>query len=68
MRVGANSELEQRRFDDLGKYGMGLKSAGFSQARRVSVFSKTETSSCTHRTWDIDYMEKSGVLPNVEDE
>jgi len=33
---------------------MGLKSAGFSQARRVSVFSKREECELCVRVWDLD--------------
>ena len=60
MRVGSNGGLEHRNQNDLGKFGMGLKSAGFSQARRITVISKTKTTKPCQRTWDIDYMEQSG--------
>jgi hypothetical protein len=58
MRPGSQSPTEQRSPDDLGRFGLGLKTASFSQCRRLTVISKCEglTSSAT---WDLDHIAKS---------
>ena len=40
MRPGAQNPLEERSRTDLGRFGLGLKTASFSQCRRLTVFSK----------------------------
>jgi hypothetical protein len=40
MTLGAKSPLDERAADDLGRFGMGLKTASFSQCRRLTVASK----------------------------
>ena len=40
MRLGARNPLDARA-DDLGRFGMGLKTASFSQARRLTVASRS---------------------------
>src|SRR4051794_26093582 len=44
MRLGSRSPVEQRAEADLGRFGLGLKSAGWSQARSLTVISKSESS------------------------
>lgn len=52
MRLGAISPLDARTTEDLGRFGMGLKTASFSQCRRLTVASvKAETHSCLR--WDL---------------
>lgn len=53
MRPGSRSPLELRDADDLGRFGLGLKTASFSQCRRVTVLTKSEgVPSCA--SWDLD--------------
>ena len=40
MRPASNNPLEARNINDLGRFGWGLKSASFSQARKLIVISK----------------------------
>lgn len=54
MRPGSFSPLEARKPEDLGRFGLGLKTASFSQCRRLTVFSKTAESDGNARTWDLD--------------
>ena len=55
MRLGNKSPLEQRDSDDLGRFGLGLKTASFSQCRSLTVASKkNENSSCLR--WDLDIL------------
>jgi len=39
MRLGSKNPLHQRQSRDLGRFGLGLKSASFSQCRKLSVAS-----------------------------
>lgn len=59
MRPGSKSPLEERPPKDLGRFGLGLKTASFSQCRRLSVISKTQDGSKTARCWDLDYINDS---------
>jgi len=55
MSLGAINPNADRDDDDLGRYGLGLKSASFSQCRRLTVGSiKNSVSSCLR--WDLDYL------------
>ena len=37
MRLGEKNPLDTRHADDLGRFGLGLKTASFSQCRRLTV-------------------------------
>ena len=53
MRPGSRSPLEVRERADLGRFGLGLKTASFSQCRRLTVLTrKSGTVSCA--VWDLD--------------
>jgi hypothetical protein len=53
MTLGDRSPLDQRAAGDLGRFGMGLKTASFSQCRRLTVAScKRGVRSCLR--WDLD--------------
>jgi hypothetical protein len=53
MRLGEKSPLDVRAADDLGRFGMGLKTASFSQCRRLTVASaKAGERACLR--WDLD--------------
>lgn len=55
MRLGERSPLDQRSESDLGRFGLGLKTASFSQARRLTVASKRKGPvSCLR--WDLDVL------------
>ncbi len=58
MRPGSQNPLDKRSSDDLGRFGLGLKTASFSQARRLTVFSRKSGSS-TSCEWDLDYVEST---------
>lgn len=60
MRAGSKTPLETRAPSDLGRFGLGLKTASFSQCRRVTVRSKTESGSDSVRSWDLDYVNATG--------
>jgi hypothetical protein len=53
MRPGSRSPLEERDADDLGRFGLGLKTASFSQCRRLTVLTRKDgITSCA--VWDLD--------------
>jgi hypothetical protein len=59
MTVAARGPATPRTATDLGRFGVGLKSASFSQARQLTV--ATAVSGEWHvRTWDLDVVEKFG--------
>jgi len=57
LRPGTGNPLADRKAGDLGRFGLGLKTASFSQCRRLSVVSKKEGFPIDYRTWDLDYVE-----------
>ncbi len=56
MRAGSQNPLIKRSRKDLGRFGLGLKTASFSQCRVLTVSSKVSGSSGTTRRWDLDYV------------
>lgn len=53
MRPGTRGPLEARPSNDLGRFGLGLKTASFSQCRRLTIVTrKNRTASCA--VWDLD--------------
>jgi len=60
MRPGSLSPLEERDTRDLGRFGLGLKTASFSQCRRLTVRTKTKSAELTERTWDLDHVGATG--------
>ena len=59
MRPGAQNTLSERNSNDLGRYGLGLKTASFSQCRKLSVLSKKAGYDASYWTWDLDYVSQS---------
>jgi hypothetical protein len=56
MRLGSTSPLTERDPADLGRFGLGLKTASFSQARRLTVRSKSTGGADSIRRWDLDFL------------
>ena len=61
MRLGSRSPLEERDPRDLGRFGLGLKTAAFSQARRLTVTSRVLSGQTAVRRWDLDYLARPDV-------
>lgn len=53
MRPGSRSPLATRDAPDLGRFGLGLKSASFSQCRRLTVVSR-KNGKTSVAVWDLD--------------
>ena len=59
MRIGCKDPNAERRSGDLGRFGSGMKTASFSQARRLTVISKKEGKPLVAAIWDIDRIEET---------
>lgn len=53
MRHGAHGPKQQRAPKDLGRFGLGLKTASFSQCRSLTVVSARDGDTCGAE-WDLD--------------
>lgn len=60
MKPGSKNPLDGRSNKDLGRFGLGLKTASFSQCRKLTVLSKKEGFLQAFWTWDLDYVKESG--------
>lgn len=60
MRAGSSSPREKRDPADLGRFGLGLKTASFSQCRHLTVMSKNAASGVSCRRWDLDEVVRTG--------
>lgn len=79
MQYGSKSPSETRDAADLGRYGLGLKTASLSQCRSLTVVSK-QNGILEGRRWDLDYVINTGLwslqileeedvaeIPHIED-
>ncbi len=55
-RPGSQNPLVKREAHDLGRFGLGLKTASFSQCRRVTVRSVVCGNEPATRCWDLDHI------------
>lgn len=58
MRLGSDEPDNDRMVKDLGRFGLGLKTASFSQARSLTVLSKS-TGITSVRRWDLDHVRRT---------
>ena len=56
MRPGSVNPLVERKATDLGRFGLGLKTASFSQCRRLTIYSHKKNYAKAAWTWDLDYV------------
>lgn len=55
LKFAAKSPVETRKDEDLGRFGLGLKTASFSQARKITVITSQNNQLCAAQ-WDLDYI------------
>ncbi len=55
MRPGSRNPLEERTGTDLGRFGLGLKTASFSQCRRLTVITARDGVRSA-AIWDLDFV------------
>lgn len=58
MQYGSKNPNEARAVSDLGRFGLGLKTASLSQCRKLTIVSK-RFDSVVCRQWDLDYIAKT---------
>ncbi|MGL5780109.1 ATP-binding protein [Cetobacterium sp.] len=56
MRLGSKNPTETRSTNDLGRFGLGLKTASFSQCKILTVITKNNDIIC-NRQWDLNFIE-----------
>ena len=61
MKPGSLSPLADRAANDLGRFGLGMKTASISQCRCLTVLTKTSSSEPALRRWDLDYIASTGT-------
>src|SRR5690606_17897719 len=59
LRFGGAGPQAARASSDLGRFGLGLKTASLSQCRRLTVASKVGNE-CNIMTWDVDHVNSAG--------
>ena len=65
MRLAATSPTKLRRPDDLGRFGLGLKTASLSQCRVLTVVSKKD-GVVTALQWSLDHVIATGDWELIE--
>jgi hypothetical protein len=60
MRYGSKENEYSRKENDLGKFGLGLKTASISQCRKLTVITKKDGKILNY-TWDIDNVLKTNT-------
>lgn len=55
MRLATRNSKDERDKNDLGRFGLGLKTASFSQCKKLTVASK-KNGSISVRCWDLDFI------------
>lgn len=59
MRYGAVNPNTERHPDDLGRFGLGMKTASLSQCRKLTVVTK-KNNVLSATQWDLDYISTTG--------
>lgn len=60
MQLGAVGPEDDRSADDLGRFGMGLKTASFSQCKKLTLISRISPHDPWYGLrWDLDLVEKT---------
>ncbi len=75
MTFGSVNPEDPRSPDDLGRFGLGLKTASLSQCRRLTVLSRRPGGKVLIRCWDKDFVKKEktwallrkGMTPHLEE-
>ncbi|NPD85368.1 ATP-binding protein [Lentimicrobium sp. L6] len=60
MTPGSKDPNDERDANDLGRFGLGLKTSSFSQCKNLTVASKKNGFNTIKRAWDLDFVNKTG--------
>jgi hypothetical protein len=61
MRLGSSNPLDKREAGDLGRFGLGLKTASLSQCRSLTVATRQSGAAFAVRRWDLDYLAQPDI-------
>ena len=61
MRLAGKSTTSERAAHDLGRFGLGLKTASLSQCRDMVIVSKSEAAEVCGFRWDLDHLARLGT-------
>ena len=67
MRIGSSDPSKIRAKDDLGRFGMGMKTAAFSLGKKLTVVTKSN-SAVSNASWDLDQIPEIGWNLIIRDE
>lgn len=67
MQIGSSDPSASRSSKDLGRFGMGMKTAAFSLGRKVTVVT-TKNNKMSNASWDLDKVGNLGWQLIVEDD
>lgn len=59
MKPGAKNPMDERSEKDLGRFGLGLKTASFSQCQKLIVVSKKAGLAPIYWIWDLNYVNQT---------
>jgi hypothetical protein len=59
MKPGAKNPMDERPEKDLGRFGLGLKTASFSQCKKLIVVSKKAGYVPIYWIWDLNYVNQT---------
>ncbi|WP_271783687.1 ATP-binding protein [Aquimarina algiphila] len=60
MTPGSKDPKDERDVNDLGRFGLGLKTSSFSQCKVLTVVSKKKEFHPLKRCWNLDFVNKTG--------
>ena len=60
LTLGGEGIEQERNDQDLGRFGLGLKTASFSQCRKLTLISKKRNKGIHTLVFDLDYIIKNG--------
>ncbi len=70
MRPASHDPSAERSADDLGRFGWGMKSASFSQCKKLTVLSRKD-GQVSGASWDLDNLDKwkmpAAIIPILRD-
>lgn len=67
MRLGSMNPLAAREPGDYGRFGLGMKTASFSQCRRLTVRTRVAKGEAVTRCWDLDHIAKVDAWQMLRD-
>lgn len=65
MKLGSSDPRNERNINDLGRFGLGMKTASFSQCRRLTVVSRKDGKTAAF-TWDLDLVVEKNEWKVIE--